>query len=294
MSSIRGRLTYANVMATIAVFGVLAGGGAWAASRIGASDILRNAVRSSAIKNNTVVSRDIRNGGVRLPDLSNPTIDAVAHGCEGDDPNDVMVRAGAVCIDKYEASVWSRPNGGRQYGVKGDDYPCNHNGRDCKGKIYARSVKGVPPSRFITWFQAQQALANSGKRLPTNAEWQQAVAGTSDFPGNADAPPDCNLQESVADTGSFFDCSSRWGARDMVGNVAEWVADWVPRWHQLPDCGGWSSSFTDDYGCTHDAVVRGSGPNFGSPGADDAGPFAILELYSPDESHPVIGFRGAR
>ncbi|MPZ91072.1 MAG: hypothetical protein GEU68_05495 [Actinobacteria bacterium] len=52
-------------------------------------------------------------------------------------------------------------------GVSSDDYPCNDNGQNCKGKIYARSVAGVTPSRYITWFQAQQALANSGKRLPT-------------------------------------------------------------------------------------------------------------------------------
>ncbi len=61
---------------------------------------------------------------------------------------------------------------------------CADNGQGCKagtaGAIYARSVPGVTPSRFITYFQAQQALANSGKRLPSNAEWQQAVVSTSD------------------------------------------------------------------------------------------------------------------
>ena len=36
---LRSRLTYANVMATIAVVGMLVGGGAYAASKIGASDI---------------------------------------------------------------------------------------------------------------------------------------------------------------------------------------------------------------------------------------------------------------
>jgi hypothetical protein len=55
----RHRLTYANVMATIAVFGVLAGGGAYAASKIGPSDIARNAVRSKHIKDSQVKRRDI-------------------------------------------------------------------------------------------------------------------------------------------------------------------------------------------------------------------------------------------
>jgi len=32
------------------------------------------------------------------------------------------------------------------------------------------SLPSVLPSAFITWFQAQEAYANSGKRLPTIAE----------------------------------------------------------------------------------------------------------------------------
>jgi hypothetical protein len=54
------RLSYANVMATIAVFGVLAGGGAYAASTIGPGDIKKNAVRSKHIKT----------GEVKRPDLA--------------------------------------------------------------------------------------------------------------------------------------------------------------------------------------------------------------------------------
>jgi len=61
---LRGRLTYANVMSTIAVFGVLAGGGAYAASKIGAKDIKRNAVRSKQIKNRAVAERDLNRSSV--------------------------------------------------------------------------------------------------------------------------------------------------------------------------------------------------------------------------------------
>src|SRR5207237_7649964 len=113
-----------------------------------------------------------------------------------------MVKVGPTCIDRYEDSVWSKPNGGKQYGVSSADYPCNANGQDCS-HIYARSVKGVKPSRFITYFQAQQALANSGKRLPTNAEWQAAVAGTPDSSA-------CNVNTIPAqNTGANAGCVSR-------------------------------------------------------------------------------------
>jgi hypothetical protein len=61
---LRGRLTYANVMATIAAFGVLAGAGAYAASKIGPHDIARNAVRSRHIKARNVRTSDLANGAV--------------------------------------------------------------------------------------------------------------------------------------------------------------------------------------------------------------------------------------
>jgi hypothetical protein len=55
---LRRRLTYANVMATLAMFAAL-GGGAYAAATIGAGDIKKNAVRSKHIKTNVVKGRDV-------------------------------------------------------------------------------------------------------------------------------------------------------------------------------------------------------------------------------------------
>lgn len=57
-SVIRSRLTYANVMASVAVFLAL-GGGAYAAATIGSSDIQRNAVLSKHIKKANVKGGDI-------------------------------------------------------------------------------------------------------------------------------------------------------------------------------------------------------------------------------------------
>jgi hypothetical protein len=57
---IRRHLTYANAMSTIAVFGVLAGGGAYAASTIGSKDIKRNAVTGKHIKPGAVKGKHVR------------------------------------------------------------------------------------------------------------------------------------------------------------------------------------------------------------------------------------------
>ena len=213
-----------------------------------------------------------------------------APACQGNGAGDTMVSAGSVCIDRYEVSVWSSPTGGTQYGVGTDDYPCDDDGQDCTGAnaIYARSVPGVGPSAHITWFQAQQALANVGKRLPSNAEWQQAAAGTPDSTA-------CNVDTGVmANTGASPGCVSRFGANDMVGNAGEWVGDWVAA---STACPGWGA-FSDDFMCLSGASTTATNPaalhrggGFNSLGL--AGPFAVL-AQSPAAAANSVGFRGAR
>jgi hypothetical protein len=223
-----------------------------------------------------------------------------APACQGNGSGDTMVAAGAVCIDRYEVSVWSSPTGGTQYGATTDDYPCDDEGQDCKagsaGAIYARSVPGVKPSASITWFQAQQALANSGKRLPSNAEWQQAVAGTPDSSA-------CNVYAAgaVANTGANAGCVSNFGADDMVGNLNEWVADWVPVSTACPGWGAVGTFSSDDTMCLSGASTTATGPgapvrggDFFNPIGSPAGPFSVSGSLRPSVSNSFIGFRGAR
>jgi hypothetical protein len=60
---IKPKLTYANVMVTLLAFVVL-GGGAYAAAKIGAGDIKKDAVRSKHIKNGEVRSGDLDQQGI--------------------------------------------------------------------------------------------------------------------------------------------------------------------------------------------------------------------------------------
>ena len=224
-----------------------------------------------------------------------------APACQGTSAGDTMVAAGAVCIDRYEASVWSSPTGGTQYGVSGDDYPCSDTGQNCTGAnaIYARSVPGVLPSRSITYFQAQQALTNSGKRLPTNAEWQQAVAGTPD-PGTDNGTSDCNVAtaDAVRPTGSRASCVSKFGAYDMVGNVTEWVGDWAPAPTAAPGWGSVGTFSSDDTMQFAGASTTTQGPGALIRGGQyqdgpNAGAFFIRGI-TPQSAHATHGFRGAR
>ena len=229
---------------------------------------------------------------------------------------DDAVVAGTVCLDTYEASVWrvtdpavvkkiqkgkatlADLSGSTQLGVGGDDYaPCTDNGQNCANDIYAVSLPGVTPSADITWFQAQEACANAGKRLPTSAEWQVGANGTPDT-GADNGTTDCNTNSSfIAElTGSRSSCVSAQGASDMVGNLVEWVADWVPR---STACPGWDG-FSDDEMCLSGASTTADGPGallrggifFFSFGTS-AGPLTV-DNRAPSISDPGISFRCAR
>ena len=64
MSRIRRHLTFANIVSVIALFLALGGIGAYAASRIGAGDIKRNAVRTRHIKAGEVKRSDLAKAAV--------------------------------------------------------------------------------------------------------------------------------------------------------------------------------------------------------------------------------------
>lgn len=53
------RLTYANVMATVAVF-IALGGGAYAAATIGSSDVKNNSLTGKDVKNNSLTEKDVQ------------------------------------------------------------------------------------------------------------------------------------------------------------------------------------------------------------------------------------------
>jgi hypothetical protein len=87
LKQIRKRLTYANVMSSIAVFLVLGGATAFAAHQLGKNSVgtkqlKKNAVVAAKIKNNAVTSAKITDGAVSNGKLANSavTVDKLADG----------------------------------------------------------------------------------------------------------------------------------------------------------------------------------------------------------------------
>ncbi len=79
MRKLRGKLTYANVISTLALFLVLSGGAAFAATHlgknsVGAKQLKTNAVTTAKIKNEVITTEKIKNGSVTSPKLANGSV----------------------------------------------------------------------------------------------------------------------------------------------------------------------------------------------------------------------------
>ena len=119
---------------------------------------------------------------------------------------------------------------------------------------FFQSVMKTNPSRFVsadlpvesvTWQEANKYCNKTGKRLPTEAEWEFAARGgtTSEYYWGEKFEPsrgnfcdnNCDMNVRVADASDGYKYTAPvgkfppnpLGIYDMSGNVAEWVADWM-------------------------------------------------------------------
>jgi hypothetical protein len=89
MKFVRRRLTYANVMSSIAVFLVLAGGTAFAANQlgkntVGSKQLKKNAVTAAKIKNEAVTAAKVKKGSLTGTDINLSTLGKVPSAAKAD------------------------------------------------------------------------------------------------------------------------------------------------------------------------------------------------------------------
>jgi hypothetical protein len=195
-------------------------------------------------------------------------------------PPDMGLVFGAVCVDRYEASVVERAlNGARLSHAPNQSLEAGH--------VYiARSVAGVVPQAYVSGAQALEACRQAGKRLCAPVEWRAACGGREGYafpygpdrvPGrchdsganpmltyHADTqargwgavelndPRNIELDGTIAKTGAFSECVNDFGLFDMVGNLHEWTAD--P--HGTFQGGYWLDTSLHGDGCAYRTIAH--------------------------------------
>ncbi len=139
-----------------------------------------------------------------------------------------------VYLDAYWIDQTEVTNGMYAQCVSSGDCTLPHQiSSNSRSEYYGIKQYDDYPVIYVDWNQADAYCRWTGRRLPSEAEWEKAARGTDEraFPWGEenDYCHKANYAGCMADsnkTGSYPAGVSPYGALDMAGNVWEWVVDW--------------------------------------------------------------------
>jgi sulfatase modifying factor 1 len=205
-----------------------------------------------------------------------------------------------VYLDAYMIDTYEVTNGRYLEFVKATGHrvpqnPINPTRNLWEGDRITESIADRPVVN-VDWADADAYCRWTGKRLPTEAEWEKAAKGNHDwrFPWGNIEPTTKHLnynqrwigEKTLMPVGSYEAGKSPYGLYDMAGNVWEWVQDWYdPRYYEKSPKNNPKGPETGTK-----RVLRGSGWQNETP---------TVRIFTRVDSDPAVrnestGFRCAR
>ncbi len=157
----------------------------------------------------------------------------------------VKISMGAFYIDKYEVTNDDYKKFVDATGHRAPKHPGKSEYNIWEGNNFPPGLARHPVVN-VSWADAVAYARWSGKRLPSETEWEKAARGTDGrlYPwGNRFERNNCNSSESkrrgTSPVGNYPYGASPYGCFDMAGNACEWTStlyDTKHKWHLA--CGG--------------------------------------------------------
>jgi hypothetical protein len=187
LANLRQRLTYANVMSTVAVF-VALGGSSYAALQIDSADIANNSVRGVDVRNRTLSERDVKRNALTSRSVRESRLGRVPHARNADRLGgmaaaEFLVACPSGTFPIADVCAEATPRAAASYGTA----------------LIECASTGVP--------------AGPGRRLPTHGELRAALSAVQLAPGG-------ELTSEVYPSGTTPGSLDVVYVTDQVGSVA--------------------------------------------------------------------------
>jgi formylglycine-generating enzyme required for sulfatase activity len=171
-------------------------------------------------------------------------------------PEGMVLAEGVTCVDTHRTCA-KRDPAGEAACLAFEPARCRRGLalHFCVDRYEYPNREGMLPAAVVTFQQARSACEEEGKRLCTETEWSFACEGPKGLSfsyGDEAAPRTCNVgrpairlaadalweardvaamlekKDARVPSGAMKGCVGPFGARDLIGNVEEWVKSDVP------------------------------------------------------------------